>query len=100
MNRGLGIFFFMVSVASAGGSDPQVSVFKSDNSKQCEANSGIPLEKMEQELSAIKVYSKSKQDDGKMYAAVCGGKTGRINVFQISQKDLSKALKLGFTEKK
>ena len=91
--------FAFILVASAAGQDPHVFVVKSDNSKQCESGSGITLEAMAKELKDIKVYSKSKQDDGKMYAAVCGGKTGRLNMFEISQKDLPAAQKLGFTEK-
>jgi len=96
----LAISIFSSSLGFAGGTDPNVLIFKPDNSKQCENNSGISLDQTAKELLGIKIYSKSKQDDGKMYAAVCGGKTGRLNVFEISQKDLSKAIKLGFTEKK
>ncbi len=91
---------FIGIVAFAGGKEPRVFVAKPDNSKQCESDSGISLDTMEKELKEIKVFSKSKGDDGKMYAAVCGGKTGRLNVFEITQKDLAKAQKLGFTEKK
>lgn len=90
----------MASLGTAGGQELHVFVFKPDLSKQCEANSGITLESMEKELKDIRVFSKKKSDDGKMYAAVCGGKTGRINVYEIAQTDLEKAIKLGFTEKK
>ena len=101
MTNLLAIVFIINSLAVAGGSkEPHAFVFKPDASKQCEANSGISLETMERELKDIKVFSKAKGDDGKMYAAVCGGKTGRLNVYEITQKDLAKALNLGFTEKK
>jgi hypothetical protein len=74
-----------------------VSVFKYDGSKQCEKDSGISLETMQKkELKGIKVVKSSKQPDGMMHASMCGGGTGMMNVYEISEKDLNKAEKRGF----
>lgn len=100
IKKSLLLLSLFCSQASAGGADAKVKVTKPDNSKQCEANSGISLEEMAKELKGIKIYAKSKISDGNMYAAVCGGKTGLLNAYEISQTDLDKAIKFGFTEKK
>lgn len=73
-----------------------ISVYKYDNSKQCEWASGVPLKTMEKELKGIKVVSSIQKSDGKMYASKCGGPTGMINVYEIREKDVKKAEKLGF----
>ncbi|OQW54272.1 MAG: hypothetical protein A4S09_06125 [Proteobacteria bacterium SG_bin7] len=74
-----------------------VAVFKYDGSRQCERDSGTSLEAMQKrELKGIKVIKSSKQPDGNMRASVCGGKTGLMNVYEISEKDLNKAEKRGF----
>ncbi len=87
------IFSFTSSLALAS----NVSIFKYDGSKQCEKDSGTSLETMQRrELKGIKVIKSSKQPDGNMHASVCGGGTGMMNVYEISEKDLNKAEKRGF----
>jgi len=74
-----------------------VKVFKSDQSKQCEAN-GIAPDDMRQELIqvGVDVLCSQKAYDGMMHASVCGGATGAINVFVIHSDDLGDAKALGF----
>jgi hypothetical protein len=77
-----------------------VFVYKTDGSKQCGMGETISLEAMAEELKGIKIISQSKKSDGKMYAMVCGGPTGKINVYEILATDLAKASSAGFKEYK
>lgn len=87
------LFSLICSISLAA----NVSVFKYDGSKQCEKDSGVSLETMQKkELKGIKVIKSSKAPDGNMHAAMCGGGTGMMNVYEISEKDLNKAEKRGF----
>lgn len=90
------IFSFLISPIALATANGNISVYKYDNSKQCEWSSGVPLKTMQKELKGIKVFKAVQQSDGKMYASVCGGPTGMINVYEIAEKDLNKAEKLGF----
>ena len=74
-----------------------VRVAKSDGSLQCE-NNGMSLVDMQQQLSGINVYAASKESDGLMRPAVCGGGTGIFNVYDIAIADLQQALDWGFVE--
>lgn len=80
--------------------EQSVFVFKSDGSKQCGMGEVTSLETMAQEFvklePPIKILSQVAKKDGKMYAQVCGGPTGRINVYEISAQDLGRAQSLGF----
>ncbi len=79
------------------GSKPKtVFVFKSDGSLQCGMGQSIPPKEMAKELGDIKVYSFSNKHDGMMHIQVCGSSTGQINVFEISESDLKKAMSKGF----
>ncbi len=74
----------------------RVRIYKSDGSRQCESG-GISPETMKTELQGIRVYTAKKQVlHGVMFPAVCGGKTGNINVYTIAAKDQAEAQKRGF----
>jgi len=75
-----------------------IEIYKSDESKQCAYNSGIPLNKMERTLKAngIKVVSSRKGKDGLIYTTVCGANTGTINIYIIPEKQMNKAKSIGF----
>lgn len=75
-----------------------VFIEKSDESKQCDATSGISLTDMQEQLTDIIVYSSSKKSDGLIHITLCGSTTGMLNVYEIAQTDLEKAKTLGFTE--
>lgn len=81
-----------------GSSMLKVKVYKSDGSLQCGMGKTIAIEDMKKELKGIKVYSQSNQNDGLMRIQVCGAPTGQAHVFEISEEDLAKALKLGFKQ--
>lgn len=89
-----------IPAPNAKGSDvkegKKVLVYRYDGSLQC--NQGIPttLEKMKEDLKDIKVFSMEKRNDGQMRIQVCGTNTGTANVYEIDEKDLNEALKLGF----
>lgn len=76
----------------------KVLVYRYDGSLQC--NQGIPttLEKMKEDLKGITVHSMEKRNDGQMRIQVCGTNTGTANVYEIDEKDLAEALKLGFQQ--
>jgi hypothetical protein len=74
----------------------KVFIYKSDGSKQCAQASAISVEQMAAELKDIKIYSKEKRSDGRMHPMVCGGSTGKINVYEISESDLPAAKLLLF----
>ncbi len=90
------LFVWKILISSTLAAGANVSVFKYDGSKQCDPKSGTKLTVMKKELKGIKVYKSFQQSDGNMYASVCGGATGLMNVYEIAEKDLNKAEKLGF----
>ena len=74
----------------------RIEVYRSDNSTQCHGG-GISPEAMQSELGAIPVFAARKdQLRGVAFPAVCGGATGSINVYTISQDNQAAAEKLGF----
>ena len=75
-----------------------VKVYKYDNSVSCDQSSGITIATMRQELvqRKIAIISSGCGSDGLVRAAVCGIKTGRINVFEIKRDFFSMAKKLGY----
>jgi hypothetical protein len=75
-----------------------IFVSKSDESKQCDAASGVSLSTMQTQLTDITVYSAVKKSDGLMHIALCGAETGNYNVYEISAVDVEKATKIGFSE--
>jgi hypothetical protein len=75
-----------------------IFVSKSDESKQCDAASGVSLSEMQTQLNEITVYSAVKKSDGLMHIALCGAETGNYNVYEIAAIDIEKATKIGFSE--
>ncbi|MBD3608917.1 MAG: hypothetical protein HUJ30_00015 [Gammaproteobacteria bacterium] len=89
------ILLFLLSACSP---TEYVKIYKYDGSRQCEPNTSIPLELMAQELTrvGINVHCSQKSTDGMMRIMMCGAATGSINIYQISETDLKKAVELGF----
>lgn len=75
-----------------------VFVAKSDQSKQCDATSGVSLSEMEKELAGISIYSSEKKADGLMHITLCGAETGMFNLYEIAKTDVEKAKTFGFVE--
>lgn len=74
----------------------RVFVYKLDGSLQCEQGTKISIDTMKKDLQDIEVFSSENKHDGMMRTQVCGAPTGNCNVYEIDQKDLDKAVKLGF----
>ncbi|MBC7420747.1 MAG: hypothetical protein H7328_08465 [Bdellovibrio sp.] len=75
----------------------RVFVFKPDGSLQCGMGTKIDPNAMKKEFSGgIEVFSAENKNDGLMRIQLCGHPTGQNNVFEIADKDLEPALKLGF----
>lgn len=74
-----------------------VYIYKYDGSVQC-SQQAISLQAMEIDLvhAGIQVFEMRKASDNRLYPAVCGGKTGRMNVYSIKSSDLTRAQQLGF----
>lgn len=75
-----------------------VFVAKSDESKQCDATSGISLADMQKQLTNMVIYSSTKKSDGLMHITLCGSTTGMLNVYEIAQTEFERSKTLGFTE--
>ena len=73
-------------------------VYKLDATRHCDTSPGISLDSMAEELirSGIPVHTRRKSYDRREGVAVCGNPTGSINVYEIAESDLPKALELGF----
>ena len=76
--------------------DTHIFIYKYDGSHQCGMGVPIPLEDMAKDLDGIPIFSKKSQNDGLMRIQVCGAQTGNAHVFEILDKDLDRAKKLGF----
>lgn len=91
---------FVFSLPAIAGEEPRTTaeVFRYDGSRQCENSSGISLEEMAKQLESagIKVFASRKGSDGRIYPAVCGGGTGRLNIYSIDAQQLAQAKELGF----
>ncbi len=74
-----------------------VTVAKYNDSVQCES-AGISPKTMKKELTQANIPAKHARcgNDGKFYTAVCGGETGRLNLFDIPARKLDAASELGF----
>lgn len=89
----------ILSGCKTGAVKPEtVTIYKHDGSISCDKTVAIAVGSMKQELtgSKIPVISSSCGNDGMVRAAVCGIKTGEINVFEVSREMLPKAQALGF----
>lgn len=75
-----------------------VKVAKHDGSLQCKEGSGLAVEEMQKQLGDIQVFSSTKSSDGRIRIALCGKPSDKFNVYEISDKDLAKALALDFKE--
>lgn len=74
----------------------RIFVYKPDGSLQCGQGEKINPDAMRKELGSIEVFSVQNKHDGLIRIQVCGAPTGYNNVFEIDQKDLAEAIKLGF----
>ncbi len=72
-----------------------IEVYQSDLSRQC-GGEGLSPEQMQAKLQNITVYGMRKGQLNRAYPSVCGGETGKINIYSIAKKDLAQAQKLGF----
>jgi len=94
------VFVCLLVPAHAGQSraNDTTFVYKPDGTRHCNTTPGISLDSMAQELvgSGIVVLSQRKSYDGREGIALCDNPTGSINVYEIGQSDLPKALELGF----
>src|SRR5881409_1401280 len=74
-----------------------IKIFKYDGSVQCSPGSGVPVDRMEHELTGagIEVLSREKANDGLIHPQVCGASTGMINVYEIRAAALDQAKSLG-----
>lgn len=91
------ISLLMTACQNLSGSLKVVDVYRTDQSRQCENNSGISLNAMQQKLGSIRVYSARKDNlQGVMFPAVCGGETGQVNVYTIDADNVQLAKLRGF----
>ena len=95
----LGLVWLLApATAQQSGAADTAYVYKPDDTRHCDTSPGIPLDSMAQELirSGIAVYTRRKSHDGREGVALCGKPTGSINVYEIAESDLARALELGF----
>ncbi len=76
--------------------EKRVLVYKNDGSLQCSKVKAQSPEEMVKELKGIKIFSSVKKSDGLMHVQACGTPSGKVNVFEILEKDLPSAQKKGF----
>lgn len=90
---GLGLALAFSTAAQA----EWVTVAKYNGAVQCES-SGISLKAMKTELALAKIPAKRARCgvDGMLYPAVCGGGTGRLNLYDIPANKLDAAVALDF----
>lgn len=91
------LYFCLASCKHNESSSTYVKVYKSDGSTQCN-NDGTPPDVMISELTnaGIDVVCSETGSDGLIRPAVCGGSTGKLNVYKIYKVNLVDAQKLGF----
>ena len=77
-------------------SETTVKVYKADGSLQCQPDSGLSLKEMAKQLNNITAISHERKHDGKMRMTLCGTPTGYMNVYEINESQLEKALEYGF----
>ncbi len=78
--------------------DKSVEVFKYDGGRQCTdvGEISVPTMRSELESAKIAVIAARKDGDGWTHYPLCGGMTGQVNVYEIPQEALERALNLGF----
>ena len=98
--RLLVILLITIPYMAIAGEEPQnsVEIYHYDGSLQCEPGSGTSLEEMGKTLESagIEIISSRTGHDGRMYPAVCGAGTGRINIYEINAQQLKQAEALKF----
>jgi hypothetical protein len=82
--------------------EDSIQVSKPTGERQCSVGKAEPLDQVLTQFkkNKITVYESHTQADGLMHTDLCGAPGGNVNVFTISKKDLTRALKLGFKEVK
>lgn len=85
------------SPAAAAPVGDSLTVYKSLGRRQCEEG-GETAESLAAQLrtAGIEVRSVGCANDGMMYAAMCGGGTGELGVFDIPAADAARAAAAGF----
>jgi hypothetical protein len=96
----IALFAFTIVRVAAATPEPNVKVFKSRGSAQCEPKSGTSPEIMRGDLekAGVTVISIACGNDGKMYPAMCGATDGAINIFVIPQRKAAQAATLQFAK--
>lgn len=95
------VLLAMLTISACNGGKNQTGeipkVFKYAGATQCE-DGGTSVQEMQAELTdaGINVDCAQRAGDGYVYPACCGCGSGQINVYQISQQDVSAAEDLGF----
>ena len=76
---------------------PAVKVYRSRGALQCGTRGTAP-EAMRQQLeqAGVRVLGQACGSDGRMRPAMCGAGTDEINLFDIAERDLARAVDLGF----
>ena len=99
----LPVLLAMLAAPSAAQTDGtqqsgRIDIFKPDGSRQCEPDSGIPIDAMQRELTeaGVDVHAASTAADGMLRPQVCGAPTGQIHVFTIDAAAAQAAADLGF----
>ena len=90
--------FLTVAVTAPAHAAGTTAVYKPDGTRHCDKSPGISLHDMAAELTrhGVRVYAQRKSYDGREGIAVCNNVTGSINVYEIADSDLPRALQLGF----
>jgi len=99
--RGGGCYQVSYSELTSGNKDQfVVSVYKYSNGKQCQPDSDIDIDFMEQELMDAKVvvYQRYRAVDGLFYLLKCGHETGNINVYVVEKSSLADVISMGYRE--
>ena len=95
----LAVAAFVCACTSTEAAGPQqtVRIFKSLGSVQC-SGGGSDLAALSRQLATagVRIESSTCGTDGRMHTALCGANDGRIAIFEVEEKDLQSAAKLGF----
>jgi hypothetical protein len=99
MFRRFALMLLLSLLVSCGGATTvksgaaSVEVYKHDGSLQCQPDSGVALDSMAQTLTdaGIDVRASRQGNDCLVRPAVCGAGTSVINIYQISDDQLSPA---------
>lgn len=92
------VLIVTVAVTTPSRAAGTTDIYKPDGTRHCDKSPGISLHDMAAELTrhGVRVYAQRKSYDGREGIAVCNNVTGSINVYEIANSDLPRALQLGF----